>query len=504
MRFGQIGARLSRLIDARQVSADCDGPRIHRAGVPAGAMHRAGLGFLAEHPLMAAGLALSGMIGAATFAVTVMATPPPPDSDIAAQDTRPRAEAGLLPAPGVLPNGGQFAGHWDRAALGRDSDSQSDLLHRSYSVEAEIAAGDTLMSVLLDAGIDRSSAHEVVVALSDVFDPRRLKPGQTLAARVRPALPTEPAAIEELRFRPDGLRDIVVTWTEDGYAAEEDRRHVSDRTVRADGIIQSSLYIAARKAGVPIPVLGNLINVFSFDVDFQREIQPGDRFSLMFSETRTDEDITVGYGDILLAEMTVNGHLKRFYRFEDDTGRVDYYDKKGQSVRRALLRTPVEGARISSGYGKRKHPILGYTKVHKGLDFAAPSGTPIYAAGDGVVEAAGWNGGYGRYIRIRHNGTYKTAYAHLKRIDSRVKPGARVQQRQIIGYVGTSGRSTGPHLHYEVHVNGHHTNPLSVKLPTGKTLGGSELARFERVRAEIENQYAVVEPSTQVANAATE
>ncbi|MBO6838055.1 MAG: M23 family metallopeptidase, partial [Alphaproteobacteria bacterium] len=186
-------------------------------------------------------------------------------------------------------------------------------------------------------------------------------------------------------------------------------------------------------------------------------------------------------------------------QFQDDDGRIDYYDAKGQSVRRALLRTPVEGARISSGFGKRKHPILGYTKMHKGLDFAAPSGTPIYAAGDGVVEAAGWNGGYGRYIRIRHNGTYSTAYAHLSRIDSRIKPGARVDQRQIIGYVGTSGRSTGPHLHYEVHVNGRQTNPLGVKLPTGKTLAGAELARFERVRAEIEQQYAAIEPRTQVA-----
>lgn len=448
---------------------------------------------------MAGGLSLAGLVGAASFAVTVMATPTPSDDPAEAVMSARSPSAALLPITESPRPDSPLASNWAVASLGVDSAAQADLLSRPYSIEIEIASGDTLMSVLLDAGIDRPDAYRAIEALAEVFDPRGLRPKQTMEVDIMPPLPNGKARIAELRFQPDGLRDFVVTPEGESFAAVENMRSLTDHVVRTDGRIDSSLYVAARESGVSVRVLGSLINIFSFDVDFQREVQPGDRFSLMFSEKRTEDGETVDFGSILVAEMSVGGSLKRFYRFEDDDGRVDYYDAKGQSVRRALLRTPVEGARISSGFGKRKHPILGYTKMHKGLDFAAPSGTPIYAAGDGVVEAAGWNGGYGRYIRIRHNGTYSTAYAHLSRIDSRVKPGARVEQRQIIGYVGSSGRSTGPHLHYEVHLNGRQTNPLGVKLPTGKTLAGSELARFERVRAEIEQQYAAIEPRTQVA-----
>lgn len=454
---------------------------------------------------MITALTLTGLLGVATFTATVMATPTPPGDfstgDFTANTTVSEDSMALLPVTGGRPSEAFMSEQWDQAAMGVDSAANSSLLNQSYTVSMEIAPGDTLMSVLLTAGIDRTTAHTLVQSLSEVFNPRGLRPKQTLDLTILPAFAQKPASVEALNFHPDGLREFVVTRTQDGYQSAELLRPVNDHIVRSEGTIDSSLYTAARSAGVPMPVLGSLINIFSFDVDFQREVQPGDSFALMFSESRTDEGETVDFGDILLAEMSVNGTLKRFYRFVDDDNRLDYYDEKGQSVRRALLRTPVEGARISSGFGARKHPILGYTKMHKGLDFAAPTGTPIYAAGDGVVEVAGRNGGYGRYIRIRHNGTYSTAYAHLSRIDSRVKAGARVQQRQIIGYVGTSGRSTGPHLHYEVLVNGKQTNPLGVKLPTGKTLTGAELARFQRLRSEIESQYAAIEPTTQVAQA---
>jgi murein DD-endopeptidase MepM/ murein hydrolase activator NlpD len=462
---------------------------------------------------MAGAIALTGLVGAATFAVSVMATPTPdgalPSQSRTAQqqalapasETAAGLSAGLLTGDGVRA-AALLDRHWDRAALGADSLAHGALLSAPYARIMEIAPGDTLMSVLLDAGLGRPAAFEVIQTLSEVFDPRMLRPGQELEVAIAPAIPTAAASVAELRFRPDPLREFVVEPTEDGYAAREVEAALTEHNVRSEGRIESSLYVAARDAGVPLPVLGELINVFSFDIDFQREVQPGDRFSLMFSEKRTEAGDAVDYGDILLAEMSVAGTVKRFYRFTDDEGRTDYYDSRGQSVRKALLRTPVEGARISSGFGKRKHPILGYTKMHKGLDFAAPTGTPIYAAGDGIVEAAGRNGGYGNYIRIRHNDTYSTAYAHLHRIDSRVKRGARVQQRQIIGYVGSTGRSTGPHLHYEVLINGEQTNPLSVRLPTGKTLKGPELARFERERADIETQFAGIEPRTQVADAA--
>lgn len=464
---------------------------------------------------MAGAVIFSGLAGAATLALglagppthsgttatgtnvagTTTATAP---TDITSPATR-TYEYATLPDKDRQSELALISSPWAGASLGVDSDAHSPLLHEPYTLSLKVESGDTLMSMLTKAGVDRGTAYGAIDALSNVFDPRGLRPRQSLELTLLPPIPTDRAPVQTMTFSPDPLRSIVVAPFEDGFRAVESTRAVEEFPMRADGRIDSSLYVAAQDAGVPPTVLGDLIHIFSFDVDFQREIQPGDRFSLLFSERRTDTGETVGHGDIQLAEMTVNGKDKRFYRFVDESGIADYYDAKGRSVRRALLRTPVDGARISSGFGARKHPILGYTKMHKGMDFAAPSGTPIYAAGDGVIEVAGWNGGFGRYIRIRHNGTYSTAYAHLSRIDSRVKPGARVRQRQVIGYVGTSGRSTGPHLHYEVHVNGKQVNPRGVKLPTGKELAGAELARFERLRADIDNQYAAAEARTQVA-----
>ena len=435
----------------------------------------------------------SGLLGIAALAVTAMTDPAPSDQLASAPSSDWAEELGTAMLPDTAPvEAALQSGYWREATLGYDSGAQDPLIAKNYSVAIEIAPGDTLMAVLQDAGVDRRTAHNVITAMTPVFNPRNLRPKQAMTVALRDAGPQGNPIVESLRFTPDNRRDIVITRdaASEGFRAEESVHATTTHWTRSEGVIENSLYVAARDAGVPLRVLGSLINIFSFDVDFQREIQPGDRFALLFSEDRTDSGDTVDYGDISMAEMTVNGQLKRFYRFEDDDGFTDYYDEKGQSVRRALLRTPVEGARISSGYGKRIHPILGYTKMHKGLDFAAPTGTPIYAAGDGVVEEAGWKGSYGRYIRVRHNGTYKTAYAHMSRIDSRVKAGARVQQRQIIGYVGSSGRSTGPHLHYEVLIDGRQVNPLSVKLPTGKRLTGNELARFQRERAAIDTQHA--------------
>ena len=188
--------------------------------------------------------------------------------------------------------------------------------------------------------------------------------------------------------------------------------------------------------------------------------------------------------------MTLSGKKNRLYRYKTRDGFTDYYNSKGQSVRKALLRTPIDGARISSGFGKRRHPILGYTRMHKGLDFAARRGTPVYAAGDGFVEYAGRKGSYGKYIRLRHNGSFKTAYAHMHRYARGIRNGRRVHQGQIIGYVGSTGRSTGPHLHYEVHKNGRQVNPRSIKLPAGRNLTGHELRAFKTKVANLKKQYA--------------
>ena len=366
-----------------------------------------------------------------------------------------------------------------------------------------VSKGDTLMEMLAGEGIDRKTAYNAIQAMSEVFSPRKLKIGHELHVTLLP--PVEETETEagpdllEIRLPETKVKEIQVTKLDDGgYSAKSFEKQTDRHQVRAEGVIKSSLYEAAVDQNVPLPVLGDLIHIFSFDIDFQREVQPGDRFSLMYDTEQLDGSI-VSTGAVHMAEMTVGGKLRRYYRFKAEDGFWDYFDEKGRSVRKALLRTPVDGARLSSGYGKRRHPILGYMKMHRGVDFAAPTGTPIFSAGDGVVEAAGWNGGYGKYVRVRHNSTYKTAYAHMSRI--KIKKGARVRQGQVIGYVGTTGRSTGPHLHYEVHKNGKQTNPLGVKLPTGKTLAGKDLKKFKTVVANLNDQFAGLQQDNTVATA---
>ena len=229
-----------------------------------------------------------------------------------------------------------------------------------------------------------------------------------------------------------------------------------------------------------------MIRAFSFDVDFQRELQPGDRFALLYETLHEHDGQLAKPGDLLYAELVLSGKPIGIYRFTPESGITDYFTADGRSVRKSLLRTPIDGARISSGYGMRRHPILGYSKMHRGVDFAAPTGTPIYAAGHGTVEKAARFGGYGKYVRIRHNGSYKTAYAHLSRYGRGIKAGARVKQGQVIGYVGSTGRSTGPHLHYEVISNGKQVNPRSIKLPAGERLKGADLKAFQEARERID------------------
>lgn len=247
------------------------------------------------------------------------------------------------------------------------------------------------------------------------------------------------------------------------------------------GNIDNSLYIAGIEAGMTEQIFNQFIQIMGFSVDFQRQIRQGDAFKILV-ERRRDlvTDQVLKGGKVQFLSLTLSDEHIAFYRHESADGKVGYYDSTGASAYRTLMRTPVNGARLSSGYGNRLHPILGYTKAHRGVDFAAPTGTPIMAAGDGVVEYVGWNGSYGRYVRIRHNGIYKTAYAHLSRFAKKVRVGARINQGEIIGAVGSSGRSTGPHLHYEILVNDRQVNPLTVDLPTSDSLNETEMQRFTK------------------------
>ena len=244
--------------------------------------------------------------------------------------------------------------------------------------------------------------------------------------------------------------------------------------------IVNSLYADGLKNGLPQDILIKLIKLFSFDLDFQRDILEGTIVSVSFDFNEIKNKNKIEYKDINYALISINNKKLEYFKFLTDDGYIDYFNREGKNVKKSILKTPLDGARISSNFGMRKHPISGYNKMHKGVDFAAPKGTPVYAGGNGIIEYVGNNGGYGKYIRIRHNNEYKTAYAHLSGFNKGISKGVRVNQGDIIGYVGSTGNSTGPHLHYEIIFQNKQINPLKLKLPSGKVLEGDELIRFKK------------------------
>jgi murein DD-endopeptidase MepM/ murein hydrolase activator NlpD len=293
--------------------------------------------------------------------------------------------------------------------------------------------------------------------------------------------------VASLRIKLTPIETLELKQTQkDSFSINTLQAELTTELSSGGGVIKTSLYQTGIDSGVPPAILGTLINAYSYDVDFQREIRQGDSFNVVFEKMKTEDDVTAGYGKMLYATLTLGGHEKKIYQFTRPGGAEGYYDENGQSVRKALLRTPINGARLSSGFGMRHHPVLGYGKMHKGVDFAAARGTPIYAAGDGTIDYAGRRGSYGNYVRIRHNGQYSTAYAHMNKIAAKSRKGARVKQGEVIGYVGTTGRSTGPHLHYEVLEHGKQINPKSAKFPTGHKLAGRELASFKENIKQVE------------------
>ena len=243
-------------------------------------------------------------------------------------------------------------------------------------------------------------------------------------------------------------------------------------------LITNSLYSDGIKNNIPIEILTKLIRLYSFDLDFQRDIKKDTKVSISYDSKNIEDRDQQYFGDINYALIEIEINKLEYFKFKTDEGFIDYFNKKGENVKKSILKTPIDGARLSSTFGIRKHPILGYNKMHRGVDFAASKGTSVFAGGNGTIEFAGKNGGYGNYIRIRHNNEYKTAYAHLLGFKKGISTGIRVNQGNVIGYVGSSGRSTGPHLHYEIIYQNEQINPLALKLPSGKKLKGKELERF--------------------------
>lgn len=370
------------------------------------------------------------------------------------------------------------------------------------TVSLKVGRGDTLMNMLVDAGAKRQDAYYAIESMSKVFNPKRLRIGQNIGVTFRhpPAyeVPTaqqksEPILLAALDIKTDVDKRVTVERNDaEKFTSQEIITELTEYFTHAEGSIESSLYLAALNAGIPDAAIIELIRMFSYDIDFQREIRRGDQFKVFFSRHYDPEGTPLRNGKIAFAQMTVRGKDKGYYIFTTPDDKIsDYYDAKGRSSKKFLMRTPVEGARISSKFGRRKHPVLGYAKAHRGTDFAAPRGTPIMAAGNGVVERASRYGSYGNYVRIRHANGYKTAYAHMSRYGAGVKSGRRVKQGQIIGYVGATGRVTGAHLHYEVHYNGQKVNPLTIKVPTGRKLKGKILKQFNLERDSIDTEMLV-------------
>lgn len=393
-----------------------------------------------------------------------------------------------------------------------------DIAAPPREVRVSLSKGETFVDALRRAGVRADDRNEAAYAFGKLYNLRMLRPGQSFRLTVAEpnktlfeliSLDEEPALhLIALDYDADPVKRISLSRSaEGGFAAKERAAPLTTRIAAVKGRIDGSLYLSAKRQGAPDEVIAGLSQMFAYDVDFQREIFGGDEFEAIF-EVRYDETgRLVAGGEVLYGRLNWRGRSKEkgYYRFAlEDGGRGDYYDASGESARRLLMKTPIDGARLSSGFGTRRHPILGYAKAHKGVDFAAARGTPIMAAGDGVVEKAGPYGTFGNYVRIRHAQGYKTAYAHMNAIKKGVRAGARVRQGDVIGTVGSTGRSTGPHLHYEVHLKDRAVNPQSLKIATGYELGGKDLARFRAARDAIDAmrlQTADPEPSLIAENA---
>ena len=354
----------------------------------------------------------------------------------------------------------------------------------------ELRAGGSLAALLARAGINGVEADAALDALRTQFDPRTLKIGQKV--RIFEEWPAGASAdsaamrFAGFDFIPEPRQRLIVRRTGHlSFNVVKQVRPLSERFFLADTLISSSVYEAARSGGMSPNLVVELIRLFSFSIDFQRDMREGDQLEVLYTRRFDENNQLAEEGEIIFAALTNRGKRYAYWRLAHDDGSFAYYDEDGRSVQRLLMKTPVDGARLSSRFGMRRHPILGYTRLHRGLDFAAPRGTPIYAAGSGTIVALGRNGDFGKYIRIRHRNGYETAYAHMNGYARRLKKGAKVKQGQIIGYVGSTGLATGPHLHYEVLRHKKPVNPRDLDVPPERALDTAGLEKLRNAQAAI-------------------
>lgn len=342
-----------------------------------------------------------------------------------------------------------------------------------------VSKGDNFAKVLKKAGIKNSDIDKIIINGKDTYNFSKIYLGDNV--KIFSRYDDDILNKFKLIYRFSNTEELIVSLNDQqNFEYQVNEILLESKKVYVKGTIKTSLYEAMKDAGLSDLAITEVIRIYSFDVDFQRDIYENDTFELYFTKKVNEDGKTVEIEDPEYLLLTSRGTPLKYYLFTTPDF-SEYFDEKGKGMTKSLMKTPINGARLSSGFGYRKHPILGYNKLHKGVDFAAPSGTPIFAAGNGVVEFAGKNGAYGNYVRIRHDGTFKTAYAHMKSLKKGIYDGVRVKQGDIIGYVGTTGRSTGPHLHYEIIQNGEQMNPAKLKLPSGRKLNEQELKQFNNL-----------------------
>jgi len=362
------------------------------------------------------------------------------------------------------------------------SDNDLMLLYESKNNEIiieneitiEIKKNDTFSKVMEPYFQNNIIKNKIINKLNKEYNLKNLKIGQKIYI-----YQNNEKISKKIIIPVDFSTDIIIKINRKEVTLSKEKINLIKDFESKKFIIKSSLYEDGKIARVPLKILSEAIKLYSFDVDFQRDIQKNDEFEIFYEVFFNEIRGSISYGNIKYIKLNLQGNALEYFIFKDEEGFIDFFNKKGKNVKKALMKTPIDGAKLSSSFGMRKHPILGYNKLHKGVDFAAPKGTPIFAAGNGTIDFVGRNGGYGKYILIRHNSSYKTAYAHLNNFSKNIYKGARVNQGDIIGYVGTTGKSTGPHLHYEVIYQNKQINPMKMKLPSGKTLKNKELKKFK-------------------------
>jgi murein DD-endopeptidase MepM/ murein hydrolase activator NlpD len=365
-----------------------------------------------------------------------------------------------------------------------------------------------LVDEIVDRGVTKEAAQALVSALGGVFPAAQMVPGtrfELTLDKQQDFYGRDVIFPVQLTFKPGPQETIIVEADEDGtFTARVDgekegtlSRYAQVDHFRTKARVGSSLYGTAKDNRVPGYIISELTRVFAYDVDFQRQVKASDSFEVFYGNPLTGSSTKRKV--LHYAQLTLAGKTKTFFRFTTKDGVTDYYDENGVSATKSLLRTPVSGARLTSGFGMRRHPLLGYSKMHTGVDFGVPSGTPIKAAGSGVIESAGRLGAYGIAVKIQHTGKYETLYAHMSRLATGIHAGVKVNQGQTIGYVGSTGRSTGPHLHYEVRANDRPVNPTRVKLAGARKLSGKELANFKALKTRVLAMMETAPSATQVA-----